>query len=137
MITDALRASVRLVSRMQARACSNQATSRGMIGRLFSGMRTIHGCRLAPARIAQAQRERPDRHPSPGAHARGASPQAASTIRVSSSSLADTCRYKDMGAAPSPAATRPIETASSPWVSATLIAAATIRGTLSAGFGPL
>jgi hypothetical protein len=54
MITDALRASVSRVSRMQASACSNQATAWGMIGRLSSGMRIAHGCRLMLARIAQA-----------------------------------------------------------------------------------
>jgi hypothetical protein len=43
MITDAFRASVSPVSAMQASACSNQSTSRGMIGRLLSGMRTTHG----------------------------------------------------------------------------------------------
>src|ERR1017187_8574312 len=112
MITEALRASVSAVSRMQARACSNQVTSCGMIGRLFSGMRTAQGCCLVLARIAQAQLESPARQPSPGSSGSGASPQAASTMRVSSSSLADTCRYRDMGAAPSSAATRPIETAS-------------------------
>ena len=38
---------------------------------------------------------------------------------------------------PSSAATRPIDTASRPSVSATRTAAATIRGRLRAGFGPL
>src|SRR5580704_4113440 len=114
MITDALRASVSSVSARQASAFSNQATSLGMIGRLLSGMRTTHGCRRAPARSAQAQRDSPARQPSPATGVPGASSQAASTIKVSSSSLDDTCRYNDMGAVPSSAATRPIDTASSP-----------------------
>src|SRR6204780_5740988 len=42
-----------------------------------------------------------------------------------------------MGAAPSSVATRPIDTASSPSASATPPAAATIRGRLRVGFGPL
>ena len=92
MITEAFRASVSPVSRRQASASSNQATSRGMIGRPFIAMRTAHGWRRAPARSAQAQRDSPVRQPSPGASGPGESPQAASTISPSSSSLADTCR---------------------------------------------
>src|SRR5260370_30249308 len=42
-----------------------------------------------------------------------------------------------MGAAPSSAATRPMETAFRPSVSAIRTAASTIRGRLSAGLGPL
>jgi hypothetical protein len=95
------------------------------------------GWRLALARMARAQRFSPARHPSPGAGGPGGSPQAASTIRVSSSSLPDTCRYSDIGAAPSSAATRPIETAFSLSASATRTAAATTRARLSPGFGPL
>ena len=49
----------------------------------------------------------------------------------------DTCRYRDMGAVPSSVATRPIDTASSPSVSATRTAAATIRLRLRDGLGPL
>ena len=56
----------RIRCRMQASAFSNQATSRGMIGRPLIGMRTTQGWRRAPARMAQAQRDRPARQPSPG-----------------------------------------------------------------------
>ena len=87
--------------------------------------------------MAQAHRDSPARQFSPGASGPGESPQAASTISLSSSSFADTWRYRDIGAAPSSAATRPMDTASSPSVSATRTAAATIRGRLRAGFGPL
>src|SRR5579872_117901 len=137
MITEALRASVSPVPAKQASAFSNQATSLGMIGRLLSGIRTTHGCRRAPSRSAQAQRDSPSLQPSPGAGAPGADPQAASTITVSSSSLDDTWRYRDIGAVPSSPATRPIDTAASPSVSATRTAAATIRPRLRDGLGPL
>src|SRR5580704_17814657 len=137
MITDALRASVSSVSARQASAFSNQATSLGMIGRLLSGMRTTQGCRRAPDRSAQAQRDSPARQPSSGTGVPGASSQAASTIKVSSSSLDDTCRYRDMGAVPASAATRLIDTASSPSVSASRTAAAKIRLRLRDGLGPL
>src|ERR1700678_801847 len=64
-------------------------------------------------------------------------PQAASTIRSISSSLLATCRYRDIGAVPASAATRPMETASSPSVSATRTPASTIRSRVRAGLGPL
>ena len=44
------------------------------------------------SRMAQAQRDSPSRQLSPAASGPGESPQAASTISLSSSSLEDTCR---------------------------------------------
>ncbi len=92
MITEAFRGSVSPVPVMQASASSNQVISRGMIGSPLIGMRTTQACRRMPARMAQAQRDNPSRQLSPGASGPGESPQAASTISLSSSSFEETCR---------------------------------------------
>ena len=92
MITEAFRASVSPLPARQANASSNQAISRGMIGSPLIGMRPAQGWRRSAARMAQAQRERPARQFSPSRSGPGESPQAASTISLTSSSLEDTCR---------------------------------------------
>ena len=92
MTTEAFRASVSPVPCMQASAFSNQAISSGMIGSPLIGMRTAQGWRRTLARMAQAHRDSPARQVSPGVSGPGKSPQAASTISLSSSSLADTWR---------------------------------------------
>jgi hypothetical protein len=92
MITEAFRASVRLVPARQASASSNQAISRGMIGSPLIGRRAAQGWRRSAARMARAQRASPSRQSSAPASGPGESPQAASTMSLSSSSLDDTCR---------------------------------------------
>jgi hypothetical protein len=92
MITEAFRASVRPVPARQTSASSNQAISRGRIGSPLIGRRAAQGWRRMAARMAQAQRDSPSRQLSPCRSGPGESPQAASTISLSSSSLADTCR---------------------------------------------
>ena len=136
MITEAFRASVRPVPARQASASSNQAISRGMIGIPLIGRRPAQGCRRRAALKPQAQRDSPARQSSPGNSGPGESPQAASTMSLTSSSFEDTCRYKDIGAVSSNAATRPMDTASRPSLSATRTPASTIRARLRAGFGP-
>jgi hypothetical protein len=92
MITEAFRASVRPVPARQASASSNQAISCGRTGIPLIGSRAAQGWRPNAARMAQAQRDSPSRQLSPAASEPGESPQAASTISLSSSSLDDTCR---------------------------------------------
>jgi len=92
MITEAFRASVRPVPARQARASSNQAISRGMIGSPLIGSRPAQGWRCRAARKPQAQRDSPARQPSSLRTGPGESPQAASTMSLTSSSLDDTCR---------------------------------------------
>jgi hypothetical protein len=92
MMTEAFRASVRPVPAMQASASSNQAISRGMIGSPLIGMCAAQGCRRRASRMAQAQRDSPARQFSPLSKGPRESPQAASTISLTSSSLEDTCR---------------------------------------------
>ena len=92
MITEAFRASVRPVPARQASASSNQAISRGMIGSPLIGMRPAQGCRRRAALKPQAQRDSPARQSSPAGAGPGESPQAASTMSLTSSSLEETCR---------------------------------------------
>jgi len=129
MITEAFCASSRPLSRRLTRPCSNQATSWGKIGSPLMGMRTSHGCRWKPARIAHAHRDSALRHPSSGATA-GGGPDAASTMSLTSSSLALTYRYRDMVEAPSSAATRPMDIRGTA-ILAGHIAASVARNTVS------
>jgi len=136
MITDAFCASVRPVPRMLARADSNQATSFGRAGRPLIGTRSAQACAYKTRRMPHAHRVKPSRQSSPGPAGAGGGPSTASTISATSSSLAARYRYSDIGAAPSWAATRLIDTAASPSASATCTPASTIRARLRPGLGP-
>ena len=89
------------------------------------------------ASSAHAQWDSAARQPTADSGSGGGGPNAASTIRFSSSLLEPTYRYRAIVPAPSSAATRPIETAASPSVAPTWTAAATIFSRLSPGLGPL
>src|SRR6516162_4170355 len=86
--------------------------------------------------MPQAHRDSALRHPSPGSAA-GGGPYAASTMSLTSSSLALTYRYRDIVEAPRSAATRLIDTAPRPSRAAIVMAAWTMRSRLRPGFGPL
>src|ERR1700733_10369054 len=122
---------------MQRRPCSIQATWLGVTGGPLIGMSTAQMLARMVASSAHAQCDSRARQPTADSGSGGGGPNAASTIRFSSSLLEPTYRYRAIVPAPSSAATRAIETAASPSVAPTWTAAATIFSRLSPGLGPL
>jgi hypothetical protein len=125
------------VSRSGRSPRSIQAIWFGVAGGPLIGIRVAQVCRRWMASAAHAQRSRPARQPTSCSSESGGGPSAASTMSVTSSSLAATYRYSDMVEAPRSPATRLMETAAMPSVAATFTAASTIRSRLSPRRGPL
>ena len=87
--TEAFSSSARPVSRRAHSTLSIHATWFGVVGGPAIGTRTAHGCRRIRSCWLQAQRDSASRQSSSGAIG-GGGPTAASTISISSSSLAFT-----------------------------------------------